>query len=97
MVCEKCEMLGGVEGDPPACALYRVTVVSPPAEAEANYPEILCEIHASHAVTAFLGWGWGVHADLLTTEQIPDPLTASPPCQVSTLLDSGTNNSPTGG
>ena len=65
MICEKCEEMGGFEGDPPSTACYLVTVVAPPAEAEANSPEILCEAHAGIAVGAFLGWGWAVHADLL--------------------------------
>ena len=65
MICEKCEQLGGFEGDPPAVACYLVTVVSPPAEAEANPPEVLCAEHANQATAAYLGWGWGIHADLL--------------------------------
>lgn len=88
MICEKCEELGGFEGDPPSYADYFVKVVAPAAEAEANPGEYLCGNHAGQAAEAYLGFGWAIHADLLTEYERR---------WYSSLIERGTNTSPTGG
>lgn len=88
MICEKCEELSGFEGDPPSLADYLLKIVAPAAEAEANPGEYLCGNHAAQAAESYLGFGWAIHADLLPESERR---------WVSTLIEPGTNTTPSGG
>ena len=73
MICELCNTPDsrgrlGFEGDPPEEASYVVAIVAPPGPAASNPPQFLCANHAQIAVEGYVGFGWAVHADLLTEQ-----------------------------